>query len=36
LEEEIFGNLGKQGKISLSNKVNQSNKKDPYFYAGKI
>ena len=36
LEEEIFGNLGKQGKISLSTKVNPSNKKDPYFYAGKI
>jgi CRISPR-associated protein Cmr6 len=36
LEEEIFGNLGKQGKISLSTKVNSSNKKDPYFYAGKI
>ncbi|NTW18544.1 MAG: type III-B CRISPR module RAMP protein Cmr1 [Nostocales cyanobacterium W4_Combined_metabat2_030] len=36
LEEEIFGNLGKQGKISLSTKVNPSDKKDPCFYAGKI
>lgn len=36
LEEEIFGNLGKQGKISLSTKVNSSDKKDPCFYAGKI
>lgn len=36
LEEEIFGNLGQQGKISLSTKVNPSNKKDPCFYAGKI
>ena len=36
LEEEIFGNLGKQGQISLSTKVNPSNKKDPCFYAGKI
>jgi CRISPR-associated protein Cmr6 len=36
LEEEIFGNLGKQGKISLSTKVNSSDKKNPCFYAGKI
>jgi CRISPR-associated protein Cmr6 len=36
LEEQIFGNLGKQGKISLSTKINPSTKKDPYFYAGKI
>ena len=36
LEEQIFGNLGKQGKICISTKVNQSSRQNTYLYSGKI
>jgi len=36
LEEKIFGNLGKQGQISISSKVNPLSKRNPDLYTGKI
>ena len=36
LEEEIFGKLGKQGKSSITTLFNDSGKKAPYRYNGKI
>ncbi len=36
LEAQIFGNLGKQGKISVSSKVNPAKQENPYLYTGKI
>ncbi len=36
LEEQLFGKLGQQGKISISTRTNQSKRQDPYFYTGKI
>jgi CRISPR-associated protein Cmr6 len=36
LEELLFGKLGQQGKISVSTRINPSQRKDPYLYTGKI
>ncbi len=36
LEDDIFGNLSKPGKLGISSVNNPSNKKDPYVYSGKI
>jgi len=36
LEELLFGKLGQQGKISVSVRINPSQRKDPYLYTGKI
>ena len=36
LEELLFGKLGQQGKISVSTRINPSQREDPYFYTGKI
>jgi CRISPR-associated protein Cmr6 len=36
LEELLFGKLGQQGKISVSTRINLSQRKDPYLYTGKI
>jgi CRISPR-associated protein Cmr6 len=36
LEEQMFGKLGQQGKISISTLTNPSKRQDPYFYTGKI
>ncbi len=36
LETELFGDLGKQGKISIATKFNLSRPSEPYCYRGKI
>lgn len=36
LEELLFGKLGQQGKISVSTRINPSQRQDPYLYTGKI
>ncbi|NEP00138.1 MAG: hypothetical protein F6K58_15955 [Symploca sp. SIO2E9] len=36
LEEELFGNLGQQGKIAISTRVNPPTHQNPYLYSGKI
>lgn len=36
LEELLFGKLGQQGNISVSTRINPSQREDPYFYTGKI
>lgn len=36
LENELFGNLSKPGKLGISSIINSSNKENPYVYSGKI
>ena len=36
LEELMFGKLGQQGKISVSTRINPSQRQEPYLYTGKI
>ena len=36
LEDQVFGKLGQQGKLSISTLVNPSAKTEPYLYRGKI
>ncbi len=36
LEARLFGQLGKQGKISINTKVNLPSRTDPYRYTGRI
>lgn len=36
LEDELFGNLSKPGKLRISFIINPDNQKDPYFYSGRI
>lgn len=36
LETRLFGELGKQGKISINTKINPSPRKEPYHYQGRI
>ncbi len=36
LEELLFGKLGQQGTISITTRVNEPTRRDPYFYNGKI